>query len=53
MMPGAASSAAAETSCSTHLEAREREDMGDAVAHLTGADHADPLDLHEFPRPAS
>ena len=26
-----------------HVEAGEREDMGDAVAHLTGADHADRL----------
>ena len=28
-----------------HVEAREREDLGDAVAHLSGADDADPPDF--------
>ena len=52
MISGAALSAASETSWSIDVEAREREDMGDAVAHLAGTDHADALDLHEFPVPA-
>ena len=34
-----------------HVEAGQREDMGDAVAHLSGADHADALDLHGVPVP--
>ena len=33
------------------VEAGQREDMGDAVAHLSGADHADALDLHELAVP--
>ncbi len=34
-----------------HVVAGEREDVGDAVAHLSGADHADALDLHELAGP--
>ena len=33
------------------VEAGEREDVGDAVAHLPGADHANALDLHAVPAP--
>ena len=35
-----------------HVEAGEREDVGDAVAHLSGADDADALDFHGVPVPA-
>ncbi len=41
-MPSAMRSAT--MSFKQHLEAGQRADMGDAVAHLAGADHADGAD---------
>ena len=37
------------TSLSSTVETGERADMGDAVAHLAGADHADLADGHAMP----